>query len=36
MDNDFKTLLCEAEKLINRVELNKYVTIGGVACALMT
>lgn len=36
MDNEFKTLLNKAEKLINRVELNKYITYGGVACALLT
>lgn len=29
-------LLKQAQSLINRVELNKYVTYGGVACALLT
>ena len=36
MDKDFEILLNEAKKLINRVELNKYITYGGVASALMT
>ena len=36
MDDEFKTLLSMAQKLINRVELNKYITYGGVACALLT
>lgn len=36
MDNDFEILLKKAQSLINRVELNKYVTYGGVACALLT
>lgn len=36
MDKDFQVLLKQAQSLINRVELNKYVTYGGVACALLT
>lgn len=36
MDKEFEKLLKEAQKLINRVELNKYITYGGVACALLT
>lgn len=36
MDKEFEKLLKEAQKLINRVEINKYVTYGGVACALLT
>ena len=36
MDKEFKELLNEANKLINRVELNKYITYGGVASALLT
>lgn len=36
MDKDFQTLLKRAQGLIHRVELNKYVTYGGVACALLT
>lgn len=36
MEKDFEILLNTANKLINRVELNKYITYGGVACALMT
>lgn len=36
MDKDFEILLKEATKLINRIELNKYITYGGVACALLT
>lgn len=36
MDQDFEKLLSEAKKHINRVELNKYITYGGVACALVT
>ena len=36
MDKDFELLLNEANSLINRVELNKYITYGGVACALLT
>lgn len=36
MDREFEFLLNEAIKLVNRVELNKYVTYGGVACALLT
>lgn len=36
MDKDFEVLLKEATKLINRVELNKYITYGGVASALLT
>ncbi|MBR4262165.1 MAG: cytidine deaminase [Bacilli bacterium] len=36
MDKDFEILLNEAKRLINRVELNKYITYGGVASALMT
>lgn len=36
MDPEFKKLYEEANKLINRVELNKYITYGGVASALLT
>jgi len=36
VDKDFEMLLKEANKLINRVELNKYITYGGVASALLT
>ena len=36
MDKEFEMLLNEANKLINRVELNKYITYGGVAAALLT
>ena len=36
MDSEFELLLNKAIKLVNRVELNKYITYGGVACALLT
>lgn len=36
MDKEFAMLLKEAKKYINRVELNKYITYGGVASALIT
>lgn len=36
MDKEFEKLLEKAKALINRVELNKYITYGGVACALLT
>lgn len=36
MDEEFEMLLDLAKKHVNRIELNKYVTYGGVACALIT
>jgi len=36
MDKEFEMLYARAKKHIKRTVLNKYITYGGVACALLT